>query len=458
MTNNYNCNHHWFLADRVLDNRYRQSRDHYDLFESIVNGPVGPVLPLIVMIVADDDVFSTNVETIFLETNGALQQCFYDFDDIKYVKFGVAHEVVAPRHIDFDGASDYIGLNDELDLGSTFTISAWILSHGNNTANTDRTIVSKRSGSADGYQFFITTDNKVGMRSNANDVMNSASTINNDKWTYVAYTYDGSVGRMYIDGVLDSSQSISNPIPNASRFTIGSRFIDKNNIPDSFNGKIDELRMFSTALSVEQLRFMMNQELLKDGTSIKGTIIPTSVTKNDIATLEWDFLDAYFNMNTYIGTHLNDASGKGHRGSLISPENFEIQVQSAPLPYLTAAKADWDDFATWENSNEMYIPGSTRVINGNVVDIDWNIVRVQNNARIDNADVNLLGLEIVDGVELTVSNEKGLNISHLLQLKGALDLQDRSQLIQTDRSDLVTGDNGYLERDQQGTSDGYSYN
>ncbi|BAO56415.1 hypothetical protein NMS_2406 [Nonlabens marinus S1-08] len=411
-----------------------------------------------VMIVADDENFSTNVETIFLKGNGSLQECKYDFDGVKYVKFGVAHEVISSRHIEFDGANDFIAMDDELDLGNEFTVSAWVLSKGPNLTNSDRTIVSKRAGGADGYQFFMTNDNRIGMRFNGSEIITSNTLLNNNVWTYVAFTYTGGSGRLYIDGFLDRNQNMAAPAANTNKFSIGSRYIDKNSISDTFNGKIDEVRIFSVALTLDQLRFVMNQELLPDGSGIKGAVIPTDVSKNDLTGINWDNLEAYFDMNTYIGTHLNDASGKGHRGSLKSPENFQIQTQTAPLPYVSATNGRWDREGRWENGDEMFLPGYSRVINGQTVKIDWNIVRIENNVNLVNEDVTLLGLEMMSGSRLRVRNDHGLTVTHRLQLDGFIDLQDDSQLVQTTNSDLVMGTDGYIERDQKGTSDGFNYN
>ena len=125
--------------------------------------------------------------------------------------------------------------------------------------------------------------NKVGMRFNNTQFNISNSTIENDKWTYVAFTYDGTSGRMYIDGFLDNIKNMGAPLSNQNKFSIGSRYIDKNTLSDSFNGKIDEIRIFSMALTIDQIRFLMNQELLENGAELKGSVIPTTVTKNEVA-------------------------------------------------------------------------------------------------------------------------------------------------------------------------------
>ncbi len=414
-----------------------------------------------VMIVADDENFTTGIETVFLKTVGTNQEAYFDFDGTKFVKFGVAHEVIASKDIDFDGTNDYVAINDEIEFAGDYSVSAWINIEGNNSTNTNRTIVSNRGGANDGFQFYIDATNNVVMQHNNTDALISNTSLSNDVWRYVTFTYDASSGEgaMYIDGVLDRTSTMPNPILNDESFCIGSRFVDKTNITDNFRGHLDEIRLFNTVLTVPQIRFMMNQELNKVGVSgIAGAVIPQSVTKNDISALDWTNLEAYFNMNTYIGTHLNDASGNGHRGSLIQPDNFNIQEQTAPLPYVSQADGDWNTAGAWKDGTQMFVPGSVRNINGTNYDIDWNIAVIEDEVIVDDKNHTLLGLEVVNGALLNVGGDIGITVTHSLHLDGTIDLKGESQLVQNEDSDLISSTTGNIEVDQQGTSDLYNYN
>jgi hypothetical protein len=412
-----------------------------------------------VMILADDDNFTTAVETIFLETVGANQEATYDFDGTRFMKFGVAHEVIASKDILFDGTNDYVAMGDEVELAGDYSISAWVKTDGSNSSNSNKTIVSKRAGGNDGYHFYLTDSNRLAMSHNGTSIIVSNTALSNNVWRYVTFTYSGSTAVLYIDGVEDITQSIGNTVPNDAKFCIASRYVDKNNIIDNFSGSLDEIRIFSRALSQDQIRFMMNQEIEIDGTGIKGSIIPDTVSRNDISGLNWNNdLEAYFNMNTYIGTHLNDASGNGHRGSLIQPDSFSINEQSAPLPYVSASDGNWNSGSSWSNGSVMFIPGATRVINGATVSIDWNIAVVNENITADNKDYTLLGLEVGTLGNLSMEGDRGLTVTHNLKLDGTIDLQGESQLVQSTDSDLIPSITGKIEIDQQGTSDRFNYN
>ncbi|MEP0479843.1 MAG: LamG-like jellyroll fold domain-containing protein, partial [Nonlabens sp.] len=411
-----------------------------------------------VMIVADDDSFTTNVETVFLKTDGTNQVGNYDFDNTRYVKFGVAHEVIESRDILFDGSNDYVAMDDEVEFTGNYSISAWVNTNGSNDSNSNKTIVSKRASGVDGYHFYLTDDNYVVMAHNGVSTITSNTALSNNVWRYVTFTYAGNSAKLYIDGVLDITQDILNPINNDSKFCIGSRYVDKNTIIDNFSGSLDEIRIFSSSLSQKEIRFMMNQEIEKSGTGIKGAVIPETVTKNDISGMLWSNLEAYFNMNTYIGTHLNDASGNGHRGSLIQPDSFSINEQTAPLPYITENDGNWNVDNNWINGNVNFIPGSIRVINGVNKAITWNIAVVHHDMVVTNKNYKFLGLEVSNTGKLAMTNDKGLNISHILTLNGFIDLQGESQLVQGNNSDLIPSTTGKIEIDQQGTSNTYDYN
>ncbi|WP_339633974.1 choice-of-anchor D domain-containing protein, partial [Bizionia echini] len=61
------------------------------------------------------------------ELGEAILKTNYDFDDTKYITFGWAPERTFERSVYFNGTSNYVDMEDALDLNPTaFTISAWI--------------------------------------------------------------------------------------------------------------------------------------------------------------------------------------------------------------------------------------------------------------------------------------------------------------------------------------------
>ncbi len=412
-----------------------------------------------VMILADDAAFSTGVETVFLETEGANQTAKYDFDGTKFFTFGVAHETLADRHLEFDGVDNFANIGDKVDLTGPFSISAWVYTTGSNSTNNAKTIISKRGGPSNGYLLYLRDDNFVQMNFDSGSInqITSNTAIPLNQWRHIAFSYDGADARIYIDGVLDNTEAMNAPTANSNSLCIGARYIDKNTQANFFMGNIEEIRIWNQALSVNEIRYIMNQEIEQDGGgNVDGEILPLTTTKNDINGVPWSDLLAYFNMNSYIGTHLNDVSGNGNRASLVVPDNFSIRDQTAPLPYVTTTDSNWTATSTWENGSEMYVPNSSLTINGVATDINWNIVQLGHDVAATD-DKTVLGL-ISTANELSVESDSNLTVTHYLELDGVIDLVGESQLIQETDSDLAVTSAGYIERDQQGIADNFTYN
>lgn len=412
-----------------------------------------------VMVVATNSVFTTGVETVFMSTSGTDQTCLYDFDTTKFITFGVAHRAVDPLHITLDGSDDFVRIGDANEIGSAFTIMTWIKPNGMNDLGNERTILAKKPSATSGYRLVLQNNNRVRMEWTVGGTTMSAITntaIPDAKWHNIAVTYNAGILNMYIDGVLDRTAALATaPVATTSNFSIGAQYITKTNIVNLFKGDIDELRMWNRSLSATEIRFIMNQEISQTGTGTTGTIIPSTVTKNDINALLWNNLFAYYSMNSYIGTHLDDDSVNINRGSLVIPDKISINPQTAPMPYESTANGLWSNIATWLNGSTQDLPYSLSIVDG-VTPIDWNIVRTDHNVS-STGNKNLLGL-FVDANTLSADNDSKLEVSHYLKVDGVLDLQGRSQLIQTLNSDLDPTSSGSLQRDQQGQNNIYNYN
>jgi len=284
----------------------------------------------------------------------------------------------------------------------------------------------------------------------------SNTAIPNLKWHNIAITYGSNALSIYIDGVLDKTETITvAPIATSSNFCIGGQFNYPSTVSNLFKGAIDELRMWDVKISINQIRFMMNQEILQNNKKTKGTVLSSTITKNDINTLNWYNLVAYYSMNSYIGTYLDDDSENNNRISIANPDKISINAQSAPMPYKSSANGLWSSNTTWNNEDLYDIPNSLSIVDG-VTPVNWNIVEINHNIE-STGNKTLLGLKI-DNNTLSATNDSKIEVSHYLKLNGKLDLVGKSQLIQTLNSDLDANSSGTLERDQQGQSIVFNYN
>ena len=420
------------------------------------------------MFISNSGIFdsTTDHKLMTLDESGNLET-EYNFHGTSFITFGFAPKVTEARSIYFNGSTDYIDMQNKLDLNpSGFTISAWIKS---NVANTSEvSILSKRDAAfKEGYDLTLTDDNKIGIyweNSNMQSLKSYAS-IPNNTWHHVAVSYNGSMVSIYIDGVLDHSAIRKTPLANKASFLVAAAGADAPS--QHFNGHIDEVRIWDTNLTQAQLRFIMNQEITNNSGQVMGKVLPTTITKNDIGEIPWSDLAGYYPISEFTYKNTLDASGNGNDGQLKNV--MTVAEQSAPLPFRSQQDGNWNSSASWANGRVQSIPGSASIVDPNIT-MDWNIVKIAHNLTLDNSALptldnnrTLLGL-IVEANQLTLQGNtenqtgNGITITHYLELAGKIDLEGESQLIQTADSDLNVLSNGSIERDQQGTSDLFTYN
>ncbi len=407
-----------------------------------------------VMILASDASFTTDVETVFLTTSGTNQIVDIDIDGTKYFTFGVSHQNTQPSHASFDGQDELIKFEAVNNLSNQFTLMFWVRPTGQNAMNDDRTIASKFDGTS-GYRIYLSTDNKVNVSWTGGTTLTSTTSLPNTIWHNIAMVYSNGLLKLYIDGVLDSTVASTAPTTNTSFFSIGAEYRNKADIRNYFMGDIDEFRLWNRSLGVTNIKYIINQEISQNGLGITGSILPASITKNDVRSLKWANLIAYYSMNSFIGTNIDDDSSYSNRGNLFNQNKVTIAPQTAPMPYETTTGGLWSNSATWANGSIIDIPNGPSIVN-NTTTIKWNIVKTNHNVS-STTNKALLGL-LVNNNTLTADNNTKIDISHYLKLDGKIDLAGKSQLLQLANSDFDVTSTGTLERDQIGQSNIYNYN
>ncbi|MDO5971717.1 LamG-like jellyroll fold domain-containing protein [Flavivirga aquimarina] len=445
-----------------------------------------------VMIVADDASFTTNVTSATMEDVGTELEVDFYFEGTKYVTFGSTPEIaIGSRSAHFDNyltTDSYLDAGDVNDLDNTdYTISAWVKRDvGENKFD----IVSKRNyfhegaGSppetyTHGYAFRINTSSQFRMvwrdpNDSSNNVMQTSATIPENEWHHIAATYDSGTNMtsLYIDGYLEDSDDTLDPMetPSDAHFLIGAAHHIKRQ--QKMRGSVDEVRVWNVALSADQIRYIMNQEIENNSSFADGVVLPTSTTKNEIEPIPWNNLIAYYPMSTLVFGSIKDESNSGNDASMINYN--DLDNQTAPLPYKTTGDGAWDSSTTWENGDVQYLPGVDSYLDA-LETIDYNIVQIDHNITMDNSNTALipasrngnrtvLGLIVNSGGDLQIDGDTasntgfGLTVSHYLKLDGTIDLEGESQLIQTTDSDFDATSTGTLERDQQGNANTYLYN
>ncbi|WP_452233206.1 HYR domain-containing protein [Lacinutrix sp. MEBiC02595] len=342
--------------------------------------------------------------------------------------------------IDFDGINDNVDFSNNYNLSGNFSIEAWIKPNAIN--GNIQTILSKRNADnlATGYDLRL-VGNNISFRANGSGITTGGITAN--RWYHIAVTYNGTAYTIYVDGVQRNAANGPSPTTNNSNMRLGA-MSRLNNVPTNYyNGWMDEIRIWNTNLSTQQIRQMMNQEIQNNGGQVHGTEIPL-----DIAGLTWSNLTAYYQMNQ--STHITGGNLNGNIGVAGTLRNItSLQAETAPLPYITAANGNWDTPSTWLNNDVQLLP--------NTIGINWNIVRTQHNVNSGNRTTTVLGL-LVDANTFTINNDQILTVNNYLNIDSVLDLEGESQLLQPMGSEVDYSGTGALHRDQQGTTNLYNYN
>lgn len=212
-----------------------------------------------------DETSGTVANDVLGINNGSMQGGLSGADTISG-KHGTA--------LDFDGSNDYIAISDSavFDITGELTLSAWVNASTliDTTSPPDHEgIIAKYLGSGNqrSFQIFIDNDNadkgKVGFvissdgtsATTKNIASSSAIAINN--WYHIAATFEPNNSmKIYIDGKLNVNETVSIPsniYSGSADVWIGTQF-DTSFSLNYFDGAIDDPRIYSRALSADEIR------------------------------------------------------------------------------------------------------------------------------------------------------------------------------------------------------------
>ncbi|MEH6406052.1 MAG: LamG domain-containing protein, partial [Leeuwenhoekiella sp.] len=400
------------------------------------------------MLISDNAQFDETTPFVILTNNNGNLETVYNFENTKYITFAYAPEKKLARSVKFDGIDDFMDAGNSLNLAQSFSISAWIKRTGNGV------LISKNNTEqTEGYQLSIRSDMHAEF-SFFNQIKNSVISsiaIPEEEWHHIAVTYDGTQMKMYIDGVLDTQKTVKNlPVPTSNPFLIGAS--GGNNPSLFYNGNIDEIRIWNISLNIDQLRFLMNQELPFLKNDPNNAIIPQNQSKTGFS-IPYSNLVAYYPMKTYAYSTTMDESG--NENTLTLKNINTVDLQTAPLPYISKADGDWNKKETWVNGSYQTLPNAKSLVDPDLI-IDWNIVKTKHNVNVS-LNTKVLGL-IIESNELSLVNDNKIEVTRYLKLNGILNLEGDAQLIQTENSLLDKSSIGSLINPHKGSADLYSYN
>ncbi|SVB02806.1 uncharacterized protein METZ01_LOCUS155660, partial [marine metagenome] len=207
--------------------------------------------------------------------------------------------ILPNRSLSFDGVDDYVSgtASTSLDVSNTnnLTINAWVKPADLNGGN--QRVISHHGNSYSQYALLLDDDKiyfNVGngeFEQNGANYSNSVLTIN--EWQHIGLTYDGEAIRFYLNSSLIFENFVDG---NFSQDYIGEFFIGirPETYVEDFIGGLDEISIWNTALTQEQIQLNMYNDL----------------SGNEIG------LVGYWNFNDGEGETLTDLSPYGNHGTI----------------------------------------------------------------------------------------------------------------------------------------------
>ncbi len=220
--------------------------------------------------------YDANNHSAFIDWNRTLRgwwaMDFYNsggiYDNSTYENFGTfvglsvsrISGAVRGEGLEFDGSGDYLRVSNEenFDFTSNFTIEAWIKPRGTDTYNAimGKYLLTPLSGwdwilDVGRVRMSVRGTNSIASAPQGND-------LRDGNWHHIAAVITNRSIQQYVDGVpLTKVMGNWTPLANNINLTIGYR----DSGMTGFNGSIDEVKIYSRALSLEEVRASYNAGL-----------------------------------------------------------------------------------------------------------------------------------------------------------------------------------------------------
>ena len=192
---------------------------------------------------------------------------------------------VAGHWADGTNALTLDGSTEEIDTATayvnpkTFSLSAWFktsTASGNKIVGFERNKTGTGSNNSDRL-LYMGTDGKIyfGWYDGSIRTVKSNAVLTNNNWHHAVATFDGTTGKLYIDGVLQASLSAGAAQNFTGYWRIGA--YKANGYPNAadgyFNGSIDEVMIWNRALSASDVTSLYGLSA-SDAQSLRPNLIP----------------------------------------------------------------------------------------------------------------------------------------------------------------------------------------
>lgn len=231
--------------------------------------------------------------------------------------------------LNFDGTNDYISTPSMTSYASTnsHTYSAWVRvdgAFGTSAFGYGWVINGSVAGAGSSL---ILNSNKVGFFYNGGSAVYGGNAIvSSGVWHHIVTSYDSTTGRvtLYLDGVLDTTSSVLTAWSAGTGYRIGSY-----NGSNFFNGPIDDVRIYNTALTAQQVKTLYASGTARPAIANANSASLTAGTNLASGLVgHWSFDGKYLSPTT-----ARDTSGQGNDGTLTNGPAVAIGKMGQALSF-----------------------------------------------------------------------------------------------------------------------------
>lgn len=331
--------------------------------------------------------------------------------------------------LSFDGSDDFVGLPNFDIPGDAMTLAAWIYADGFRSPYMDNRIISKSTSTANSAHYFmlsgINHDGQPHLRfrlktqGNTSTLVGTGAPITLGQWHHVAAVYDGAEMRLYLDGAPVGALAKSGTIDQNAGVPVN---IGRN--PDgygTFDGDLDDVRVYSTALSEAQIQGLMNPESSSSNVAPEAalTASPTSgdapISVNfdasgsvdsdgSVVSYSWDFGDGTSATGAHV-SHDYQASGSFPVIVTVTDDEGGSDTATTTIAVYEAPPADQAPVADFSISCSAEMTSTSTDPDGSIASYSWNV-----NGGSVGSNASLLQVFEQAGsysIQLTVVDEDG---------------------------------------------------
>ena len=213
----------------------------------------------------------------------------------------------------FGGSDDSFAFagSTDIQLDQNYTVCSWFKINTIALAGSPRGLITwGEAGLGKGRGLYISGSSAGAFAYGGAYNLDSTTSISTGVWYHVAATYDGTTLKVYVNGTLDNTKTISLSSFSYSMTHIGELYYSQSTADRHFDGDIDEIALFNTALSAAEITKIYNSGVPTDLTLASS--YDTDRTSNLVG--YWRMGDVSNDSATSGGSiaTITDSSGNGN--------------------------------------------------------------------------------------------------------------------------------------------------